>query len=412
MDPLPSWLVCAFLLVQMTLLGESSLVSAQTSDYRFDGTISRRVLENYLSRAITMEGLLNGRGDLADNTRMLKHIGAKFIGRSLCLWGGENRLMANLERAKQQVPTIHQADADMILQACVFEIVTSQVEQVPVPAWAFTALGRPAEKRNFRYAEMLYPDGRRKDQWGRNASVPDVSQPETKLWFFFLAASFIDLGIEAIHFGQAEIMNGNDPELAHWSEVLALARAHAARHARRHMVLCDAHVPHGGLVRDGRLLLDFHSFPLRIKEIPDRPQEAILEVGFSDSLYGRSRGGLTFSGWNCDHLPYLAEIDNWGVSRQPGRASAGGIWVWGYDEITWFAHQDEDYRDNWLHYAWNWVRRTDPNGFLQMPGGRTLASPRDGKRWYYANTRSRAVPEGYGQEETIRTIWTAEAGKP
>ena len=33
-------------------------------DYRFDGSISRDVLENYLSRSITMEGMLNGRGDL------------------------------------------------------------------------------------------------------------------------------------------------------------------------------------------------------------------------------------------------------------------------------------------------------------------------------------------------------------
>ena len=81
----------------------------------------------------------------------------------------------------------------------------------------------------------------------------------------------------------------------------------------------------GGLVREGRLLLDFHSFPLRIMEVPDRPQEAILKVGFSDGIYGRSRGGLTFSGWECDHLPYLVEIDDWGASRQPGQAGAGGI---------------------------------------------------------------------------------------
>ena len=59
------------------------------------------------------------------------------------------------------------------------------------------------------------------------------------------------LGIEAIHFGQAELMNGNDRDLAHYSEVLALVRAYAAKHARRHMVLCDSHVPSGGLVRDG-----------------------------------------------------------------------------------------------------------------------------------------------------------------
>src|SRR5262249_24416832 len=215
-------------------------------------------------------------------------------------------------------PKVHAADPEMILQACIFEIVTTQVEQVPVPEWAFVALGRPVEKRNFRYADMLYPDGRRKDHWRRGQSVPAVSRPETKLWFYFLAASYIDLGIEAIHFGQTELMNGNDRGLAHYSEVLGLIRAYAAQHARRHMLLCDSHVPSGGLVREGRLLMDFHSFPLRIMEVPGKPQEAVLKVGFSDGIYGRSKGGLTFSGWSCEHLPYLAEIDNRGVSRRPG----------------------------------------------------------------------------------------------
>src|SRR5512135_613030 len=80
--------------------------TSQPAKYEFDRTISREVLENYLSRAITMEGLLNGRGDLDDNIRMLKSVGAKFIGRSLCLWGGEASILRNLERAKQQVPKV------------------------------------------------------------------------------------------------------------------------------------------------------------------------------------------------------------------------------------------------------------------------------------------------------------------
>jgi hypothetical protein len=386
---------------------------SEPRNYRFDATISREVLENYLSRSISMEGLLNGRGDLDDNIRMLKSTGAKFIGRSLCLWGNEGRLIRNLERAKQQLPNVLEADPEMILQACIFEIVTDQVDQVPVPDWAFLGLDRPAEARNFRYAEMLYPDGRRRDHWGKNSSVPDVSRPETKLWFYFLAASFIDLGFEAIHFGQVELMNGNDRDLEHYSQVLTRIRSYAAKHARRHMMLCDAHVPRGGFVRDGRLLLDFHSFPLRIMEVPDRPEEAILEVGFSDGLYGRSRGGLTFSGWECEHLPYLVEIDNWGVSRQPGKAKAGGNWVWGYDEISWFAHQGRTYRSDWLRYAWDWVRRTDSNGYLQMPGSRTVRSPLDKRRWYYANNPSPAVPDGLGDEAAIRAIWAADqAGKP
>ena len=358
-----------------------------------------------------MEGLLNGRGDLDDNIRMLKTTGAKLVGRSLCLWGGEGQLLQNLERAKQQIPKVHAADPEMILQACIFEIVTTQVDRVPVPAWAFEALGMPVESRNFRYTDMLYPDGRRKDHWRAGNSVPDVSRPETKLWFYFLARSYIDLGIEAIHFGQTELMNGNDRDLAHYAHVLGLIRSYAAKNARRHMLICDSHVPSGGLVRDGQLLMDFHSFPLRIKEQPDKPQEAILELGFSDGIYGRSKGGLTPSGWSCEHLPYLVEIDNWGASRHPGEAKQGGIWVWGYDEITWFAHQGERYRADWLRYASDWVRKTDPAGHLQMPGSRTMRSPLDGKRWYYANGPSPAVPEGLGDEVAIRAIWAADSEK-
>ncbi|HEX3720997.1 MAG TPA: hypothetical protein VH595_23850 [Verrucomicrobiae bacterium] len=395
-----------FLIVGFALALRCQAASPASQDkYYFDKTISREVLENYLSRSITMEGLLNGRGDLDDNIRMLKSTGAKFIGRSLCLWGREAEFSNNLDRAREQVPKVLQADPQMILQACVFEIVSTQVEQVPVPDWAFTALGQPVEKRNFRYADMLFPEGHRRN-WGPNASVPDISRPETKLWFYFQAKSYIDLGFEAIHFGQVELMGHNDPDRANWSQLLSLVRSYAAGHARRHMVLCDGHVPSGGLVRDGRLLLDFHSFPLRIMETPDHPEEAILKVGFSDSIFGRSKGGLTYSGWKCEHLPYLVELDNWGVSKHPGEANAGGIWVWGYDEITWFAHQSKQYRAQWLRYAWDWLQKTDPNGHLEMPGSRTCRSPVDGRRWYYANNPSPSVPAGLGDEEAIREIWS------
>jgi hypothetical protein len=383
---------------------------ASAIDYQFDGPMSREVLERYLARSISMEGLLNGRGDFDDNLRMLKRTGAKFIGRSLCLWGGEGEFQRNLERAKRLVPKVHETDPDIMLQACVFEIVTTQVESVPVPAWAFEAFDQPVEQRNFHYADMIYPAGQRRD-WGRSGSVPDISRIEAKLWFYTQAVSYIDLGIEAIHFGQVELMGRNDRDRAHWPQVLGLVRAYAAKHARRHVVLCDGHVPSGGLVRDGQLLLDFHSFPLRIMEVADKPQEAILKVGFSDGIYGRSKGGTTFAGWRCEHLPYLVEIDNFGASAKPGPSGAGGIWVWGYDEITWFAHQTRDYRADWLRYAWDWVRRTDANGFLEMPGSRTMRSPLDRRRWYYANVPSATVPEGLGDEEAIRAIWAADAVK-
>jgi hypothetical protein len=376
--------------------------------YQFDETISLQVLENYLSRSISMEGLLNGRGDLQDNIRMLKSAGAKYIGRALCLWGAEADFLHNIERAREEIPQVLAADPEMILEACVFETVSPRVNQIAVPDWVFTAFGQPVEHRNFRYDDMIYPEGQRRSM-GRNAQVPDESRPETQLWFYDQAVSYIDAGCQAIHFGQVEIMNKNDLDNAHWEHLLNMVRAYAAQHARHHMVLCNGHVPSGGLMRNGHPLLDFHAFPLRIMELADKPQEAILKVGFSDGIYGRSKGGLTFSGWTCEHLPYLVELDNWGVSKQPGQAKAGGIWVWGYDEITWFAHQTKTYRSDWLRYAWDWVRKTDRNGYLEMPGSRTEASPLDHKRWYFANTPSPAVPEGFGDEEAIRAIWAADS---
>jgi hypothetical protein len=375
-------------------------------DYQFSKTLSRPVLERFLSRAIAMEGLLNGRGDLTDNIRMLQNVGAKYIARSLCLWGGEAKLLQNLDRARQQFPEARAIGDEVIFEACIFEIVTTQVEQVPVPAWVFAALKQPVETRNFRYADMLYAQGTRVNQWGKGSSVPDVSRMETKLWFYYLAASYIDIGFEAIHFGQVEIMNGNDPDLTHWSQVFELARAYASMHARRGMVVCNAHVPSGGLVRNGALLLDFHAFPARIMEVPDKPQKAILQAGFADSIYGRSKGGVTFSGWTCEHLPYLVELDNYGVSKRPGEAGAGRFWVWGYDEISWFARQSRADRASWLRYATDWVRSTDPNGFLEMPGSRTMMSPSDHRSWYSANVPSPAVPDGLGDEVAIRAIWS------
>ncbi len=84
------FLTSAFSLSALTLSPRSFAklqILPRRRSYGFNRTISREVLENYLSRSITMQGLLNGCGDLNDNIRMLQHIGAKYIGRSICLWG-------------------------------------------------------------------------------------------------------------------------------------------------------------------------------------------------------------------------------------------------------------------------------------------------------------------------------------
>jgi len=188
---------------------------AAERDYRFDGKISREVLENYLSRAVTLTDFLHGKGSVPDNLRFLTNTGAKFVGRAIYRWGDEDALPALIETAKPIARQAHQADPDMILQAACFEIVTTSVDKLPVPEWLFR-------------------------------------------------------------------------------------------------------------------------------------------------------------------------------------------------QISWFAHQPEPYRNEWLRYAWKWVREHDSNGWLEMPGSRTLHAPVGNQWWYWANTRSAATPEGFNQEETIKAIWAED----
>jgi len=387
---------------------------AAPRNYRFDGQISRDVLESYLSRSITMTEIYRSPGNLDDDIRMLKNIGAKFAGRTIYLWGGEARIVDPkfLAQGREMAARIHANDPDVVLQAAVFEIVTEEVAQVPVPGWVLREFGQEPVTRNFDYSAMLFPDKTMVDHWRSGSSVPDIRQTETKMWFYFLSASYIDAGIEAIHFGQLDLVGRQDAGYRNWADLLHRVRGYAAQKARRHYVLCDAHVPKGGPAVDGKLLLDFHSFPLRPKEIADSPGKAELEIGYSDAIYGRSNGGIAPSGWTCEHLPYLVEFDNFGGTRTPGQASQAqrpNIFVWGYDEITWFAQQPQDYRNQWLRYAWNWIKDHDPAGHLQMPGGRMLTHGTG--NWYFANTKSQACPRGFSQEETIKTIWLDDSRK-
>src|SRR5437016_3288853 len=191
--------VAAKLAIGVFVIGSSVLWADEPSTgrpggFKFDTTISREVLENYLSRSVTMEGLLNGRGDLEDNIRMLTGEGAKYIGRALCLWGAEKDFVKNVERARKQIPEVLAVDPEMVLEACVFEIVGQRVSQIPIPGWVLTAFGQPVTNRNFIYENMIYPPGQRRSMG--QGQVPDESQLETRMWFYYQAISYINIGCE------------------------------------------------------------------------------------------------------------------------------------------------------------------------------------------------------------------------
>ena len=367
--------------------------SVENKDYQFDGMISREVLENYLARSSTFGSLLHL--TLEDDLRMIKNTGVKFAGRAIWMWGGESKIDELVRVGEPFAKRIHEIDPDIILQGAIFEVVTKDINNVAIPESVFEEFGVPKEPRNFSYKAMLYPFGHRHNHWSKDSSVPDMSRLETRMWFFYVAKRWIDMGIEAVHFGQVEIMDDWDRSHRHWRDIMKRIRDYAKKNARRHIVLSDAHVPSGGIVHDGNLMFDLHSFPSRPKSVKGKPYKAILEKGFSDSIYGRSKGGVTPSGWKCEALPYIVEIDNFGVSDHPGQyRESDKIHVWGWDEINWFIKQPEGYRNEWLEYAYNWVRKTDKNGYFQLP-----------LRRFEHYSASMNPPKGMRQEVTIKKIW-------
>jgi len=406
--------LAVFLIVCMQKAGAAEKDSlSKKSKYYFDGSISREVLENYLDRSATMGYfLVHGTPEnypfpyREDDIRMIKNIGIKFIGRAIYRWGQESWMNdpEYLGYAQRMIERVHAIDPEIIFQGCLFEAVTRDVEKVKIPDWVFKEFGLPVEDRTFRADSII----KRPNQppasigWG---GVPVINNLETRMWYFFLAASYINIGCEAFHLGQVEVIGKYDTNHDYYAQLIDKIRAYAKVHARRHYVLLDGHVPSGGFLRNGVSVLDFNSFPLRIKEVVDKPYEGMLQVGYLDAIFKKSKGCIAPSGWKCESLPYLVEFDNYGRSSTPNVADTTSIFVWGWDEISWFAQQPEEYRNKWLEYAHDWIKETDPNGHLEMPITRMISCPNETLRSYFANTKSEACPVGYSQEETIKKIW-------
>ena len=387
----------------------------------YNGVITEEVLRNYLSRAITEAEFLHserlnidGYYGTEDDERMLLNIGAKFVGRAMYSWGKETTFLdtQRFTDAKARIDRMHAKDPDIIFQACLFEIITPQVENIKIPDWVFEAFGKAPEDRNFSYNAIKTDKEANQNQWGENTGVPDISKEEAQMWFYYMAVRYMEIGIEALHCGQTMLMSsfGDSAQgYPSYTKLFKLIREAAKTKARRGIVLLDSHCT-GMKLGDGNILLDSGAFPMRLKEIETSTKfEAELKPGYLDSMIGLTVSGTTPSGWKTDRLPYMLEFDNWGISDHPGKyKKSGDIYCWGYDEISWFSQLDEETAEEFLRYAVTWMADNDPMGYIEMPGCRIAYG---GKGWpevraYRCNTKSDACPTGRNMENVIKAIWS------
>jgi len=179
--------------------------------------------------------------------------------------------------------------------------------------------------------------------------------------------------------------------------------AYARQRARRHMVICDAHTPTGGVRRGGQT-------PFRRARVSGC---AIAEVAVSlprpfsgsdtpTSSIRRAKWAVTPEWLSCDHLPTWVEFDNFGATN-PGQTSTALSSGLGR-KITWFATTPKP------SATIGCVRVGVAQGqrsiaHLEMPGSRCCHPGPRRSPLVLGETQSAAGPNGFNHEETIRELW-------
>ncbi len=393
-----------------------SQVSGRAQNFNFNGTMSNEQLDAYMSRSMQMANLNEDRfGNFATtpwtpppfgNTNiynaevdMLRDMNVRLIGRVALLWGGESVINGTFFNDVGTVVNDINTHYDLaglvrpICQAGIMEIVTNEVNNIAIPANIATLFG-VSGGRNFNKTAMMYPSvgftpaERLWDVNNPNGDIiPDISQVETQMYFYFLARNYIEQGIEALHMGQWGMMDRNDPGHTESWKLLSMIRDMAAANAPRALVLIDAHTTldangnvqpnfytHNSLTsQNDQLLFDYLSAPTRatnvlpawtptVNNVP-----AFIQENDCGTPYGKITGGRMPLGWYAARQPYFIEMDNTRIDNPT--TGVVDCWdVWGRDELGWFEAQTANYQNDWLVYAYYKAKCLDDKAYYQILG--------------------------------------------
>lgn len=390
-------------------------------DFTFEKAIPKEILENYLSRSVTAAGLYEST-TLEDDLRLIKELGIKFLGRASGVWYMWEEEAEHFEKSRALAQLVHEVDDEIILQACIFEIIVERIQEIEIPAYVFEAFGLEPVKRCFCLSDALFPEKpagfiHESEEAYKNGGIPDLNRLEARMWFYYRAARYIDCSYEALHMGQIHLYTANDRGMKHTKDLFDKIRLYAEKKGRRRKVLLDAHT-HGVNI-GGTLLFDYHAMPFTRVPLMEREGTRLVLV-----REGYSEGGLNPNGWSGETMPYLMEYDNWGglvVDNLESYTREELAWKdwWGYDQIGWFANQDEESRNHFLTYTYRWTEINNVNAYFQVPFRRMLSDAgvkmvrEDTKEeavqdCYQCNRKSLGCPMGFGQEEVIKRLWEGE----
>lgn len=317
------------------------------------------------------------------------------ISRAAGLWDGLHRLTGKYvdpnnkpyyEASKQLICDINATfDCRGLLrpfvQAGIFENIPADVNHIGIPSFVlddfsddpesselsnYTNSPSPSFER-FKQSRMIYSSLIPSEQvefdcgyWAASNATPDIRKIETRMFFYYLATIYIDLGFTSLHMGQLPLYSYCDEfesDLIYAKYLLNKIRSYAENLDQPLLITSEAF--NGDIESGDTLLLDYYSNPARVREVLDVENEphfgddanlADLDnsngenpnchpYGFDnkiDSLindifgdgspcdsndypgiihpchgvgFGQGLGGVNFNGITVDPLPYTIYLD-------------------------------------------------------------------------------------------------------
>lgn len=346
-----------------------------------------------------------------EDIALINRLGVKYVKRFCGFWYEWN-IGSRIGRAEETAQILKAQDPQIILEGAVFEIVSRNlIQNEPevhrwIPSYVFEDFGQNYVGRSFNFDNMMYdfysPTSLTSfsniNCIGNNETIklnyednialasPDMSKLETQMWYYYWATRYIDLGCEALHLGILERVSYVDKHngYAGWKNLTQKIREYAKAKNRGFVILnChfDAHydpIPSTELPEGEELLFDFEAYPIRINSICNlrNTYSGDTDIPAPPHMcprYGHGLAGNHPQGWYTDKNFLLVEFDNFGVV--PAELNQFSTYLpWGWDEITWYGLNPENYRNEWLRYAWYKVKRLDDRTFLEIPGRRGMST--------------------------------------
>jgi hypothetical protein len=326
-----------------------------------------------------------------------------------------------------------------VIQGTIFENCDSGVNTVPIPSNIITSFQNDAGFDASYYMNGSIPKTINFSQSRINYTIqnqytvncPDITKIEARMWFYYLAKIYIDLGYKSIHMGQANLWGDKNNNFNSTINVISRIRNYASQQ-NKFVLLTEENFKSLKNPGTNTFMFDYDSRAMRPREISN-PQvcgdayDGVTCNTFVNPLYfantpcgseqypaiidpcvitniGVNSPAFTDGYhplYNCymPYLPYNTYFDfGPGIHSNPGSASTGcpsqsnsDIGTWGWDDTKWFAEKISlNCRNYWMGDAVCRLRNWQNGfGFMTAPGLLLVKKPEN-----YSNTAPQPVADG------------------